>query len=81
MSAPFGPYVSTLDDITQQLRKTFEGFTDPRRGKNTLYTLVDAGRSAFSVFFMQSPSLLEYQRSLEQEARGENSARPPVRCP
>ena len=74
MSVPFGPYVLTLDDITAQLRRTCAGFTDRRRGKNTTYTMVDAGLSAFSVFFMQSPSFLEYQRSLEQ-ARGENNAR------
>ena len=73
MSAPFGPYAVTLDDITKQLRRTFEGFTDRRTGKNTRYTMTDAGLSAFSVFFMQSPSFLEYQRSLEQ-AHGENNA-------
>ena len=59
MSVPFGPFALTLDDITQQIRRTFEQFTDPRQGKNTRYTLVDAGLSAFSVFFMQSPSFLE----------------------
>jgi hypothetical protein len=74
MSAPFGPFVLTLDDITKRIRSTFEGFTDPRKGKNTIYTMVDAALSAFSVFFMQSPSFLEYQRSLEQ-TRGENNAR------
>ena len=73
MSVPFGPFVLTLDDITQQIRSTFAQFTDPRRGKNTRYTLVDAGLSAFSVFFMQSPSFLEYQRSLEQ-TQGKNNA-------
>ena len=36
--------------------------------------MVDAGLSAFSVFFMQSPSFLEYQRSLEQ-TQGNNNAR------
>lgn len=60
MSLPFGPFVLTMDDITQQIRNTFAQFTDPRRGKNTRYTLVDAGLSAFSLFFMQSPSFLEY---------------------
>jgi len=35
--------------------------------------VVDAGLSALSVFFMQSPSFLEYQRSLEQ-AQGKNNA-------
>ena len=74
MSAPFGPFVLTLDDITKQIRGTFETFIDPRKGKNTSYTMVDAGLSAFSVFFMQSPSFLEYQRSLEQ-TQGNNNAR------
>ena len=60
MSAPFGPYALTLDDFTKQLRQTFEGFTNPRRGKNTTDTMVDTGLSAFSVFFMQSPSFPEY---------------------
>lgn len=73
MSVPFGPFVLTLDDITRQLRWTLEQFTDPRQGKNTRYTLVDAGLSAFSVFFMQSPSFLEYQRRLEQ-AHGKSNA-------
>jgi len=73
MSVPFGRAVLTLDDITKQIRRTFEQFTDPRRGKNTRYTLVDAGLSAFSVFFMQSPSFLEYQRSLDQRL-GKNNA-------
>jgi len=73
MSVPFGPFVLTLDDITKQIRSTFEQFTDPRQGKNTRYTLVDAGLSAFSGFFMQSPSFLEYQRSLEQ-ACGKSNA-------
>ncbi len=59
------PYILTLDDMTQRLRSTFEGFTDPRQGQNTTYTLVDAALSAFAVFFLQSPSFLEYPRSLE----------------
>ncbi len=48
MSVPFGPYALTLEDVAQRLRATFEQFTDPRRGKNTQYTLADAGLSAFS---------------------------------
>lgn len=57
---PFGPYALTLDGITQQMRSTFAGFTDPRKGKNTTDTMVDAALSAFSVFFTPSPSFLEY---------------------
>jgi hypothetical protein len=76
MSAPFGPFILTLDDITKRMRSTFEGFTDPRKGKNTTYTMVDAALSAFAVFFLQSPSFLEYPRSLEQtRTGGGNNAR------
>ena len=39
-----------------------------------MYTMGDAALSAFSVFYMQSPSFLEYQRSLEQ-SHGKNNAR------
>jgi len=74
MSAPFGPIALTLGEIAKQIRGTFETFIDPRTGKNSHYTMVDAGLSAFSVFFMQSPSFLEHQRTLEQ-AHGENNAR------
>ena len=31
MSVPFGLFVLTLDDITKQMRRTFERFTDPRK--------------------------------------------------
>ena len=76
-SVPFGPFALTLDDITRQFRWTLEQFTDPRRGKNSRYTVVDAGLSAFAVFFMQSPSVLESQRCWEQ-AHGTSNAQPLV---
>ena len=63
-----------MGDITKLIRGTFETFIDPRTGKNEKYPMIDAGLSAFSVFFMQSPSFLEHQRTLEQ-AHGENNAR------
>jgi hypothetical protein len=73
LSTPFGPYALTLDGITKQMRDTFVRFVDPRKGKNKSYTMVDAALSAFSVFFTQSPSFLEYQRSLEQTQGGNNA--------
>ena len=63
----------TLSDVVKQLRTTFETFTDRRTGKNTTYSLTDAGLSACSVFFMQSPSFLEFQRAM-QETPGKNNA-------
>lgn len=65
--------VLTFNDIVKQLRATFETFTDPRTGKNSRYTMTDAGLSAFSVFFMQSPSFLDFQRTM-QESQGKNNA-------
>lgn len=73
MSAPFGKNVLTFSDVVKQLRTTFEAFCDPRTGKNTSYMMVDAGLSAFSVFFMQSPSFLDFQRTM-QETHGKNNA-------
>ena len=74
MSAPFGSYALTLDDITKQMRGTVETFVEPRKGKNTSYTMIDAALSACSVFFTPSPSFLEYPHSLEQ-TQGHNNAR------
>jgi hypothetical protein len=73
MSVPFGSNVLTLSAVAKQLRTTFETFTDRRRGKNTHYTLVDAALSAFSVFFMQSPSFLEHQRTMQDTQRKDNA--------
>ncbi len=61
MSVPFGLNVLTFSDVNKQLRTTFETFSDRRTGMNTNYTMTDAGLSAFSVFFMQSPSFLDFQ--------------------
>ena len=73
MSAPFGKNALTLSDVTKQMRTVFETFTDSRTGKNSNYEMTDAGLSAFSVFFMQSPSFLDFQRTM-QETQGKNNA-------
>jgi hypothetical protein len=73
MSAPFGPNALTFSDVVKQLCTTLETFTDRRTGKNSNYTMTDAGLSAFSVFFMQSPSFLDFQRTM-QETQGKNNA-------
>jgi hypothetical protein len=72
MSAPFGSNALTFSDVVKKLRTTFETFTDRRTGKNTNYTMTDAGLSAFSVFFMQSSSFLDFQRTI-QETQGKNN--------
>src|SRR5260370_33951729 len=47
------------------LRKALAAFPDTRTGKNTRYEVLDAAAGAFSVFFTQCSSFLEYQRLLE----------------
>ena len=58
------PKLLTFEGLTQEMRKSFIQFPDERRGKNTKYRVEDAALSAFSVFFMQSPSLLDYQKTM-----------------
>ena len=54
------------------LISALDGFPDGRRGRNTRYSMQDIGRSAFAVFFVQSPSFLSHQQ-LMQQARGMNN--------
>ena len=67
MSQPFQPSQDRLnfDPLVNQLRTTVAQFPDSRSGDNTTYTMEDAGLTAFSVFFTQSPSWLDYQRRME----------------
>lgn len=70
---PFGKNALTFSDVVKQLRATFETFTDRRTGKNTNYTMTKAGLSVFSVFFMQSPSFLEFQRTMQNTQEKNNA--------
>jgi len=51
----------------------FATFPDTRTGKNSQYTMSDVASAAFSVFFMQSPSFLAYQRDMERRERRNNA--------
>lgn len=54
-------------EIIKQIRNTFEELPDHRKpGNNRKYAVEDAALSAFSVFFTQSPSFLDYQRRMQQ---------------
>lgn len=48
------------------LREACQHLPDVRRGDNGHYTVADAALGAFSVFFMQSPSFLAYQRDMQR---------------
>lgn len=58
--------------LVGSLRRTLGGLPDGRSGDNTHYAMEDIGLSAFSVFFMQSPSFLSAQKTMEQ-AKGRSN--------
>ena len=67
MSCPFQSELrpSTFNRLVEIFRSTVERFPDERTGDNVAYSMADAAMSAFSVFFTQSPSFLDFQRTLE----------------
>ncbi len=55
-----------FEGMVGQFRAIAQQFPDNRTGQNSIYQMEDAALSAFSVFFMQSASFLEYQKRMEQ---------------
>ena len=54
-------------EIINQIRNAFEDLPDHRKaGNNRKYAMEDAALSAFSVFFTQSPSFLDYQQRMQK---------------
>jgi len=62
-----------FDELVDYFRQTLSHFPDKRLGKNVRYGMEDAGLGAFAVFFMQSPSFLAHQKTM-QSAKGHNNA-------
>lgn len=63
----------SFEHLTAALASVFESLPDHRSGNNRQYSLSDAGLAAFSVFFMQSPSFLAYQRDMEKRKGNSNA--------
>jgi hypothetical protein len=57
------------------LKDVFARLPDYRTGENTQYTVCDAALGAFSVFFMQCPSFLAYQRDMQRQKGCNNAQR------
>lgn len=56
----------TFDSLIAELRKVIPNFHDKRTGSNTLYSMEDFVLSAFSLFFTQNPSFLQFQRDMKK---------------
>jgi hypothetical protein len=60
--------VSLVDEPIAELKGVCAGLPDKRKGprRDDDYTMADIGLSAFSIFFMGSPSFLAHQRTLAE---------------
>ena len=60
--------MSVLESLIAELKSVSAGLPDQRKGprRDGEYTMADIGLSAFSVFFMGSPSFLGHQRVLAE---------------
>ena len=63
-----------FDELISELRETVGGFPDNRVGANTHYAMADIALSAFSVFFLQCPSFLDFQRTMGRNKGRHNAA-------
>jgi hypothetical protein len=64
----------TMAALSEHIRAVFAQLPDARRSShNQRYAMADAALSAFSVFFTQSPSFLDYQTRMQQQ-QGKNNA-------
>jgi hypothetical protein len=66
--------VPVLQSLIAELKGVCAGLPDQRKGprRGGEYTMADIGLSAFSVFFMGSPSFLGHQRALAEGHRRSN---------
>jgi hypothetical protein len=59
----------TLESIVELLATTFGELEDPRTADQLTYPLHDTLMSGFALMFFQHPSLLQFQRAMEQKRR------------
>lgn len=63
----------TFSKLVKKFHEVINSFPDTRTGTNTSVEIRDAALGAFSLFFMQNPSFLDYQKSM-QKTKGKNNA-------
>ena len=59
----------TLEAIVALLATTFGELEDPRAAEQLTYPLHDTLRSGFALMFFHHPSLLQFQRAMQQKRR------------
>ena len=62
----------SFDALRKALSDCFDKLPEPRTGENTHYTVHDVLMSGFACMYFQEPSLLAFQRRLEQKHQRSN---------
>jgi hypothetical protein len=62
-----------LENLIAKLRLCSASMPDKRTGQNIRYQMADVGLAAFSVFFMQQPSFLAFQKTLHDNIGLDNT--------
>lgn len=63
----------TFDSLIKELHRAISNFPDKRTGKNLYHNMPDIALSAFSLFFTQNPSFLQFQRDMKK-TKGKSNA-------
>ena len=63
----------TFDSLVQELRGVISNLPDKRTFTHSYYSMQNIALSAFSLFFTQNPSFLQFQRDMKK-ARGKSNA-------
>ena len=64
-----------MPELLSMLRGELDNLPDQRKpSNNSRYTVEEAIKSAFSVFFMQSRSFLDHQRLMKSQKGRDNAA-------
>lgn len=67
-----GPQQLRFRTLLQKLADGANLIPDRRRESSVRYELADCYRSAFAMFYLQDPSLLEFQRRFQNEEQRSN---------
>ena len=62
----------TFRKLLAPVQQALDRLPEHRSGQNILYSLTEAGLSAFAVFYMQSPSFLAHQRDMQRRRERNN---------
>jgi len=65
--------MTILDQIIKVIRKEVGKLPDKRGEKNQTYEIEDIFMSAYSIFYFQNPSWLDYQRNMKGKSGKSNA--------